>query len=62
MGRSQFQSLYKWPEFGIIANPLPLMTSHSGIPRCSKYEGNMKEYVQNRKEYVKNMKEYVKIM
>ena len=38
------------------------MTSHSGIPWCSKYEGDMKEFVEYMKEYVKNVKEYVENM
>ena len=40
----------------------PLMTSHSEIPWCSKYEGNMKEYVEYMKEEVENMKEYIENM
>ena len=37
-------------------------TSHLGIPWCSIYDGNMKEYVENMKEYIKNMKECVENM
>ena len=40
--------------------PLPLMTSHLGIPWCSKYERNTKEYEEYMKEYGENMKEYIK--
>ena len=50
------------PRDSRVHPPIPLMTSHSRIPGCSKYEGNMKEYVENMKEYVENMKEYVENM